>query len=48
MGPEDFIPEICKIKHNTIDKDMNNIKEDIEEHGYAKTKINKEHHSLVK
>jgi hypothetical protein len=28
---EDFIPAICKIKHENIDKDINDIKKDIEE-----------------
>ena len=32
MAPgADFLPEICKLKHENIDKDINNLEEDIEE-----------------
>lgn len=32
MAPgEDFLPAVCKLKHNTIDKDINDIKEDVSE-----------------
>ena len=31
MASEDFSPEVCKLRHKTIDKDVSEIKEDIEE-----------------
>ena len=30
-GKENFIPEICELKHSTINKDISEIQEDIEE-----------------
>ena len=31
MPPEEFISEVCKLKHSNIDEDIKDIKEDVEE-----------------
>lgn len=45
MAPgDDFLPSICKIKHEVIDKDISEIKEDIEEI----KKEGRSHHEEIK
>jgi len=39
---EDFLPEICKIKHDNIDKDISEIKSDIEEIKNMTSRLTKE------
>ena len=39
---EDFLPEICKIKHKNIDKDISEIKNDIEEIKNMTSKLTRE------
>jgi hypothetical protein len=39
---DEFLPEICKIKHETIDKDISEIKNDIEEIKNMTSRLTKE------
>jgi len=43
-----FIPEVCKVKHEAIDKDITNIREDVRELKEGKTKEHDEIKGLIK